>query len=621
MTKPTANLALAAVIMAYGWGYRGTVGHEAGAMVPGALLGLAVALGSGRPDWQRRAAVAGLFGAIGWAWGGCLSYMEHTSYVLSDSFPNVLYGYAILFFLGGLWAGIGGGVLGLALTEPRSELERLIRPFTAIAAAFFVAYLCFLFNPDLAEAYETLSVRQFHDGEWLAATIALVVSGAYWLARPKDRRATALFFWGALAWWIGYGALTKLGGLRLAPLHRSESWGGVLGMLAVLMIYLARRHNRAALMLCLYGIVGGGFGFSLAVFLRAPIQLHLWPFTGDWPQWRVAEVLFGLFMGLAIALGCRRLIRGGIESVVEDTPPAPLDAYAVFVMLVALPWMNFRRHAAPWIDQYDAMPAPWLGVPGWAWFVLGGSALTLPVLYVLYGYLRGVRRFVPASAYGKGAGVAVVLVWLTVAGYSAHDVPSRANFAGYLLLWAPAVIATLLLIQARHAQGQSIGDGVGRSAGAWRVGRGYAIACAIAPVFLIAITALGMAIQDGPPEGLGRKRFGPDAYWRQTARLLGVWHVVGVAETAGGEPVEPQNARVARLEFKPNRDVTATMPSGEVVETHQWFLKNQYTWLHWYGKIEKHPEKSELPLEFRNTRLYIALPSPNGAYTVFERTE
>ena len=70
--------ALAATAMAYGWGYRGTVGHEAGAMVPGALLGLMLCLGSRRLDWHRRAAVTGLFAAVGWAWGGSISYMEQT---------------------------------------------------------------------------------------------------------------------------------------------------------------------------------------------------------------------------------------------------------------------------------------------------------------------------------------------------------------------------------------------------------------------------------------------------------------------------------------------------------------------------------------------------------------
>ena len=202
MTKATQShgmfflCALAAFTMAYGWGYRGTVGHEGGATVPGALLGLVLCLGAGRLDWYRRAAVAGLFAAIGWAWGGSLSYMEQTLYALSGSFPDVAYGYTMLFFLGGLWAGIGGGVLGLALTEARSELERLIRPFTWIAAAMLVEYLYFFFAPGHAEAFETLTVRQFHDGAWLGAATTLVVSGLYWWLRPKDRPATWLFFWG-----------------------------------------------------------------------------------------------------------------------------------------------------------------------------------------------------------------------------------------------------------------------------------------------------------------------------------------------------------------------------------------------------------------------------------------
>src|SRR5215831_21419529 len=112
-TSATALCLLAAFAMAYGWAYRGTVGSEPGATVPGALLGLTLCLGSGRPDWHHRAAVAGLFGAIGWAWGGSLSYMEQTFYTLSGSFPDVLYGYTMLFFLGGLRTGIKKTILGI----------------------------------------------------------------------------------------------------------------------------------------------------------------------------------------------------------------------------------------------------------------------------------------------------------------------------------------------------------------------------------------------------------------------------------------------------------------------------------------------------------------------------
>lgn len=615
-------LALPAVAMAYGWGYRGTVGHEAGAMLPGALLGLAVCLVSGRPDWARRAAVGGLFGAIGWAWGGSLSYMEHTGYVLSDSFPDVLYGFSALFFLGGMWAGIGGGVLGLVLTEPRSELERLIRPFTAVAAAFLAVYIYFLFNPAQAEAYETLTVRHFHDGDWLSATITLVVSGAYWLVRRDDRRGAGLLFLGAVAWWVGYGGLTWLGGLRLAPLHRSESWGGVLGVLIVVIAYLVRRQNRAALMLALYGAVGGGYAFALAVFLRHPIVVQWGPFHGWWPQWRTAEVLFGLFMGLGIALGCRRLSRGGLEPVREDTPSPPLDAYAVFVMLVALSWMNFRRHAAPWVTVYDSSGDAWLGITGWGWFAIAGAALSAPALYGLHLYVRGARRCLPRSAAGKAVALALLLVWLTAAAYMFHEPPRVGNFAGHLLLWVPAAIATaLLLAQAGRKPRAVIGaTAVPASDASWRVGRGYAFAWFLAPLFLVAITCLGMAMQDGPMEGVGRRRFGPQAYWRQTARLMGVWEAVGVAERPGGQPVSPERAGVAALEFKPNRDVTATAADGRTIDSHRWFLKNQYIWLHWYGKEADHPEKAEIPLQFRDSRLYIQLPGGEN-YTVFQRAD
>jgi hypothetical protein len=139
---------LSAFAMSYGWVYRGSVGHEAGAMVPGALLGLMLCVGSGRADWHRRAVVVGLFGAAGWAWGGSVSYMEHTFYMFSDSFIDIYYAYAMIFFIAALWAGCG--------------------------------------------------------------------------------------------------LLTQVLGLRLAPLHRSESWGGILGVLITLIIYLIRKNNYAA---------------------------------------------------------------------------------------------------------------------------------------------------------------------------------------------------------------------------------------------------------------------------------------------------------------------------------------------------------------------------------------
>ncbi len=624
--SPVLFCALAAVIMAYGWGYRGTVGHEAGAMVPGALLGLVLCLGSGRRDWHRRTVVVGLFAAVGWAWGGSLSYMEQTFYVLSDSFPDVLYGYTVLFFLGGLWAGCGGAILGLGLTEPRSELERLVRPFTVVCAVFFAVYLYFFFMPEHQEAYETATVRHFHDADWFAATLALVTSAVYWLARPQDRRGTALLFWGAVAWWIGYGLLTMRGGLRLAPLHRSEGWGGVLGVLVVLMVYLMRRENRAALMLSAYGCVGGGLAFALAVMLHHPFRLRWGPLDGAQvaiPAWRIAENSFGLFMGLALALGALRLLRGGIMSPQEDRDRARLDTFAVFVILVALVWTNFRRHFARVLKASSDTPAL-LGLQTEVWYILVGALVTAPVLYALYRYRHGDRALAPQSAFGKGMAVAMLLVGVTVSGQLLDGYPSRSSILANLCLWLPAAVAACLMVSfaSGPAQGAApVNASTTKSDIRWRVGKRYVLVCASVPVVLLCITGLSMAMQDGIYGDRGRLRFGPEAYWQRTARLQGTWKVVGRSSDSEGADVRTDDLPLAQLEFAINRDTIATLPSGERVTAHRWFLKNQYIWLQWFSKDRDHDQRAEVPLLFRDQRLYIAWPphKQNEGYLVLER--
>ena len=56
--------ALSAIAMCHGWGWRGSYGHEAGAMLPGAMLAMCICLVSGRTDLYRRTTIAGLLGAV-----------------------------------------------------------------------------------------------------------------------------------------------------------------------------------------------------------------------------------------------------------------------------------------------------------------------------------------------------------------------------------------------------------------------------------------------------------------------------------------------------------------------------------------------------------------------------
>src|SRR6266850_8437034 len=94
--------------LSIGWGIRGNFGHEYGAMIPGALATLAAVLLSGRQDWMERCGSFAFFGALGWSFGGSMSYMQVIAYTHSGHSPSVLYGFACLFILGFAWGALGG---------------------------------------------------------------------------------------------------------------------------------------------------------------------------------------------------------------------------------------------------------------------------------------------------------------------------------------------------------------------------------------------------------------------------------------------------------------------------------------------------------------------------------
>ena len=121
-------LLLTGLSVSIGWGVRGQFGHEYGAALAGALGGMTVALLGGRQDWLPRIPYFAFLGAVGFAFGGAMSYMKTVAYIHSSDSATVLYGFACLFLLGGLWAAPAGAGLGLAACLDREQLTRLFIP-------------------------------------------------------------------------------------------------------------------------------------------------------------------------------------------------------------------------------------------------------------------------------------------------------------------------------------------------------------------------------------------------------------------------------------------------------------------------------------------------------------
>lgn len=99
------------------WAIRGQFGHEQGAAWAGAIGCLSLLLVTKRADWIANVFSIVLAGALGWGIGGIMSYGMVVGYGRASDFVNVYYGLLMLFVIGGLYGFVGGGLLGLSLTN------------------------------------------------------------------------------------------------------------------------------------------------------------------------------------------------------------------------------------------------------------------------------------------------------------------------------------------------------------------------------------------------------------------------------------------------------------------------------------------------------------------------
>jgi hypothetical protein len=129
-------LLVTAFSVSIGWGVRGQFGHEYGAALAGALGGMTITLLSGRQDWIARIHYFAFLGAVGFGFGGAMSYMKDVAHIHSSDSATVLYGFGCLFLLGGLWAAPCAAGLGLASWLDRDQLTKLFIALAGIFAAW-----------------------------------------------------------------------------------------------------------------------------------------------------------------------------------------------------------------------------------------------------------------------------------------------------------------------------------------------------------------------------------------------------------------------------------------------------------------------------------------------------
>ncbi|MCL2301482.1 MAG: hypothetical protein FWC27_15165 [Firmicutes bacterium] len=297
-------LAVSAVAVSYGWGMRGTnLGGETGAMLPGALMGLCIAIFSGSPFLREHFYLLSAAGALGMYFGGSMSYGE-TVGLVSNKNPNgnLAREYTGLFVKGGLWFGLFGAVTGM-----------------------FLSFLAGLY--DLRAVLLTFG---------LLPVFAFCGSRAF--DRPYDEKK---------------GIHPKIYFSRTRPEGMGVLFGILIGLVACMAIY----KDSAALWLTLGGTLSGGLGWVIAQWMQIRARhpnrkgkrfCGRLSSKGLLDTWKIMECALGAFAGLGISITFTLIVNfsAKYQSYQFDSIPklVNLPDWLLPVIFLALLALDMLKH-------------------------------------------------------------------------------------------------------------------------------------------------------------------------------------------------------------------------------------------------------------------------------------
>ena len=489
----------AGLAMSLGWGIRGNYGHEFGAMIPGALVAMTICLASGRKDWIARLPLFALFGAVGWSFGGSMSYGILIGYTVAGNLPTVFYGFASLFLVGAIWGGIGAAVLSMAATWDRERLTRLLPPFIALLVVRTVVEFVLIGVYGESEPAQL----DWYDSDWIAAATAVITLVGYALYQKRMSEPVSLMLHAALGWWAGMLILVQIAGLHLSP-PRSDNWAGSLGMFLAILVFLIRRRDKPVLFASLFVALFGGLGFSTGELFQV-LGRSLGP-PMDW--WKVMEQSFGLIMGVGVALAFLFMSRR--SSVLEDDRKIRpwAEAFAVFFVLILVTYLNFSKNIEHLLSR-QIIQERLLALPPQFWFNLAYLLLAGVTLAAILRHRRMPLPMIPASATGQGQLLLLAFLAIAIIGDLSGAAPygsGNVRVQGSFFLFAIGVaLWTLLAIQnSNTAPAIETGHEFSRDIRKTLIATGLAFVLAITAQALVARSA-----HDLPLYG-AHNRFSPD---------------------------------------------------------------------------------------------------------------
>ncbi len=372
---------LPALAVWVGWGVRGQLGHWTGAMIPGALLGLALSFLLKGKQFSAGRAVG--LAAVGYGFGAAQTTLQTAGYLMASNHDHVVkLGISLpgLAIKGALWATFVGAGLGLA----------------------FAAYL--YRRRDIVIGLLLLVVA-FYAGWWV-------------IDRPK-----LIYF----------------------SIDRPEIWGGLLvGAIPLLAWVTVRGGTRIPLRLAGYAALAGGIGYPFAVSLAAA-GINFTHIRQDWWKLAETTFGACMGSGIALGTYRVQGLLPSLDAMKEPTTePDAREWYAILGAALAVAGtMALSQHVLPWIILGALLWCVAFYSPKAGWQI-GVTMTFFGTAANLVDYWSREQKLGHGVLLWALAGFATLVVAWKVAGWSAEPQESGARKAFLFLLWAIVVLSYLI---------------------------------------------------------------------------------------------------------------------------------------------------------------------------------
>ena len=443
---------LGALSLSIGWGIRGNFGHEIGAAMPGALAIMAIVIMSGRPDWWQRIHYFAMFGAIGWSFGGSMSYMQVVSYTHSGHSLTIFYGFANLFVIGFLWSAPSGIAIAMPAILTSDQLKLFFFPFLVVFIGWALQqfFVDLFFHRHPMQRHE--SPLYWYDTDWLDVLIAMIAVLIVVIMRGGFDFSTSLILHMGVGWYVAFLVLVNLLKLRMTP-PRGDNWSGCVGIVLGALVFCFRNGlEQVALAILLTGIVGGiGFASGQQVKL-------LFIKTGLQTNWHsILEQIQGFLFGIALVAGVGTLSILTPRITAATDLPVWTHIFAVVFVLVIITYLNHRKAAGTWIEQVESLPEKFFGLPTvglflrskgfFGWFEIIYVSVGIAFILILTAHTKNPIDLIPESWLGRSQLLYLVFLWWIVTfnferaltGFSPHRLVTEG------VITFNAIIATILM--------------------------------------------------------------------------------------------------------------------------------------------------------------------------------